>query len=95
MAEEVISRDENFKVVGAAISNDADQEISMLRMDSTTKELLIDITIDAATSANSISIASRDQNFRPVCLGWDETNQVLQEILTDENGYLLCDVTFS
>ena len=92
MADEIIQRDENFRTVGAGVSNDADQEILMLRIDPVTNRLLVDVISGTDTAETSSPIASRDENFRPVCLGWDETNEVLQEILTDENGYLLTDI---
>lgn len=90
--DETILRDENRVTVGAGVSPDADLDISMLRVDPITNYLLIDIGA-STTGANTASqIASRDENFRTVCMGYDETNDVLQEILTDENGLLLCDV---
>lgn len=88
--DETLKRDENFRTVGAGVSNDSDQTITMLRVEPVTGYLLIDIIDDTPGTGTSRPIASRDENFRPVCLAWDETNQVLQEILTDENGYLLC-----
>lgn len=94
MSNEVLKRDQNHVTVGGAIGNDSDQDISMLRVDPTTKELLINISSDGTSSGVQRPIAKRDQNFKPVCLAWDETNQQLQEILTDSNGYLLVDVEF-
>lgn len=94
MADEIINRDENSRTVGAGITNDADQDISMLRVDPVTNYLLVDISSGGATSAISSEIASRDENSRTVCMAWDETNNVLQEVLTDADGYLLCDVEF-
>ncbi len=91
---EVIKRDQNFRTVGAGVTNDASLDITMLRVDPITGYLLVNISDTGSTSANASQIAKRDQNFRPVCLAWDETNQVLQEILTDSQGNLLCDVTF-
>lgn len=92
--DEIIKRDQNFRTVAAAITNDTDQDITMLRADPTTNYLLVDIMNVGATSATTQPTAKRDQNFRPVCLAYDETNNVLQEILTDEDGNLLCDVVF-
>lgn len=89
---EIISRDQNHVTVGAAVSNDVSKDITMLRVDPVTKYLLVDVTISSPTSANANQIATRDQNHVPVCMAWDETNGVLQEILTDSNGYLLCDI---
>lgn len=94
MSSEVIKRDENFRTVGAGIGDDADQDILMLRVDPVTKRLLVNATVGSATSATASQIASRDENHRTVCMAWDETNGVLQEILTDANGYLLCDIEF-
>lgn len=89
---EIIKRDQNFRTVGAGVSNDSDRTIEMLRVDPVTKYLLADLSATSASSANSVQIAKRDQNYRPVCLAWDETNQILQEVLTDSAGNLLCDV---
>lgn len=94
MANEIISRDQNHVTVGAAITDDTDQDVTMLRVDPITKYLLIDITDMGATAGTVAQIAKRDQNHKPVCLAWDATNEVLQEILTDEDGKLLCDVVF-
>ena len=95
MSSEVIERDQNFRTVGAGVSNDADQDILMLRVDPVTKYLLVTISDVAATSANASQIASRDQNYRPVCLAWNEDAQELQEVLMDADGNLLVDVTFT
>lgn len=94
MASEIINRDQNFRTVGGAVTNDASQDISMLRVDPTTKYLLVNISNIGATSANSNSIAQRDGNFRTVCLAYDEDNDELVEVLTDSDGRLLCDVEF-
>lgn len=64
----------------------------MLRVDPVTKYLLANVTDTGSTSAISSQIAKRDQNHRTVCMAWDETNQALQEILTDSAGNLLCDL---
>lgn len=89
---EILKRDQNFRTVAAGVDPSSTSDIYMFRVDPVTNYLLVDITVGSATSAVSSEIASRDGNYRPVCLGWDETNGVLQEILTDENGYLLCDL---
>lgn len=94
MSSEIIKRDQNHATIGAGIGNDSDQDIVMLRVDPVTKYLLTSLDSSSATSANSSQIASRDQNHRTVCMGWDDTNQCLQEILTDANGQILCDITF-
>jgi hypothetical protein len=94
MANEVIERDANYRTIGAGVGSDSDQDVLMLRVDPITKYLLCGIASGATSSATSSPIASRDGNYRPICLAWDETNQVLQEVLTDSNGYLLCDITF-
>lgn len=92
---EIISRDANNRTVGAGVTNDADMEVTTLRVDPITHYLLVNInaTPGPAFGAGS-QIARRDQNNRTVCMGWDDTNGVLQEILTDEDGNLLCDLTF-
>ncbi len=94
MSNEIITRDQNYRTVGAAIGNDTDQDILMLRVDPVTGYLLCDATIVGATSANASQIAKRDQNSRTVCMAWNEDDEELQEVLTDADGRLLCDVTF-
>ncbi len=92
MANEILKRDENHVTVSAAVTNDANQEVTMLRVDPATKYLLVEIIASTSTPGTSGQIAKRDGNHVPVCLGWDETNGVLQEILTDDQGNLLCDL---
>lgn len=92
MSSEIIKRDQDFRTVGAGVSNDASHDILMLRVDPVTKYLLVNLAATAATSAISVQVAKRDGNYRPVCLAWDDTNKVLQEVLTDSSGNLLCDV---
>jgi hypothetical protein len=94
MANEILKRDENFRTVVAGVSNDADQDVLMFRVDPITNYLLVNITDTGATSATESQIASRDGNHRPVCLAWNEQDQELQEVLTDTDGNLLCDVEF-
>lgn len=89
MADEIIKRDENHVVVGAGVTNDSDLDITMFRVDPVTGYLLISDQGGSSTSAIASQIASRDENHKTVCMAWDETNGVLQEVLTDENGYLL------
>ena len=89
MAGEIITRDSNFRTIGAGIDPNDPTDIQMLRIDPVTKYLLLNIAGSSVTSANTVQIAQRDQNFRTVCMGWDDTNKVLQEILTDSNGNLL------
>ncbi len=93
MASEIISRDENSATVGAGVSPDTDLEINMLRVDPVTGYLLVSASSVGATSGNSNSVARRDENHHPICMGYDEVNDVLVEILTDEDGNLLCDIT--
>lgn len=92
---EIISRDNNHRTIGAGVSNDVDKSIIMLRVDPVSKYLLVDITSTGSSSANAVQIAKRDGNHRTVCLGWDDTNKILQEILTDSSGRLLCDLIFT
>lgn len=89
---EIIKRDQNHVTVGSAVTSDSDQSVTMLRVDPVTKYLLVDISNGSATSATASQIAKRDQNHVPVCMAWDETNGVLQEVLTDASGNLLCDI---
>ena len=93
MASEIITRDQNSIAIDAGVTNDSDKDITMLRVDPVTGYLLVEATTASATSANSNSVARRDQNYAPVCLGYDESNDILVEILTDADGYLLCDIT--
>lgn len=92
MADEILSRDGNHVTVAAGVSPDSDRDISMFRVDPVTKYLLVAVTDTGTTPGNSGQIAIRDQNHVPVCLAWDDTNKELVEVLTDSNGYLLCDV---
>ena len=94
MASEIILRDENHVTVGAAISNDTDQDVIMLRVDPVTNYLLTDVSPAGVTSYTESQIARRDENYRPVCLAWNEQDNELQEVLTDENGRILCDILF-
>lgn len=94
MASEIILRDGNHATVGAGVSDDANLFVTMLRVDPATNYLLAEITSVGATSAIASEIASRDGNHKTVCMAWDATNGVLQEILTDTDGSLLCDVAF-
>ena len=90
---ENLERDQNFRTVGAGVDPNDKTDIQMLRVDPITKYLLVSVTAGSATSANASQIAQRDQNFRTVCMGWDDTNKVLSEILTDINGNLLVSFT--
>lgn len=90
---DVLKRDQNFVTVAGAITNDVSQDVTMLRVDPTTGYLLVSVSSGAATAASNAQVAKRDQNFVPVCMAWDDTNQVLQEVLTDSDGNLLCDIT--
>lgn len=92
MANEVILRDQNSVVVGAGVTDDANQDITMFRVDPVTSYLLIDVNATTSSSANDQQIAKRDQNNIPVCLAWNESEEKLEEVLTDENGYILCDI---
>lgn len=92
---EIISRDQNSRTVGAGVTDDSDMDVSMLRVDPITNYLLVDVPYaGVATGATTSEIASRDENNRTVVMAWDDTNQVLQEVLVDSNGHLLCDITF-
>lgn len=52
MSSEVLKRDQNHVTVAAAIGNDSDQEVLMLRSDPTTKELLVTSTTGIPVAAN-------------------------------------------
>lgn len=90
--EEIISRDQNHVTAGAAVTDDASQNVTILRVDPSTKYLLVNVVATPVGSGVASQIASRDQNHRTTCMAWDETNGVLQEILTDTDGNLLCDL---
>lgn len=94
MADEILLRDQNHVTVVAGVSPDSDLDISMFRVDPVTNYLLVDISSTPSSSGNTGQIAKRDQNHVPVCLAYDELNDELVEVLTDENGYILCDVQF-
>lgn len=91
---EVLKRDENHVTVAGAVGNDVDQEVFMLRTDPVTNYLLVDISQSGAAVGSGSSVARRDGNHRPVCLAYNESTGELQEVLTDENGYLLVDVEY-
>jgi len=95
MSDEIIKRDSNFRTIGAGIANDSSQDVLMLRVDPVTNYLLVNITNVGATAGTANQIAKRDENHKTVCMGWDDTNQCLQEILTDNEGRLLCDLIFT
>ncbi len=42
MADEILLRDQNHVTVAAGITNDSDQDVTMLRQDPVTKRLLVD-----------------------------------------------------
>lgn len=94
MASEILKRDENHVTVGGAVTQDSDQDVAMLRVDPVTKYLLVSLDAASAGLNTSGNIAKRDGNHVPVCLGYDETNDEVVEILTDAQGNLLCDITF-
>jgi len=54
MSSEILKRDQNHVTVMAGVSNDTDQDIIMLRVDPTTKELLVGSTSGIPVSGNSI-----------------------------------------
>lgn len=91
MADEIFKRDPNHVHVAGALQ-DGSEDVAMLRVDPSTKYLLVEIAASGASSANASQIASRDPNHVPVFLAWDEQNQVLQEVLTDADGNLLVDL---
>jgi len=86
MNGEIISRDQNQYHIGAAVTNDAAKDITMLRIDPVTGELVINITVDSAANGTGSTVARRDGNQYTVAMGYDETNDRLVEIATDENG---------
>lgn len=92
MADEILKRDQNSSTVSAGIGSDASQDILMLRVDPDTKYLLVDSSSTGASSGSAGTIAERDQNGRTVYLAWDETNEVLQEVITDSSGRLLVNI---
>lgn len=89
---EIIKRDTNNRTIGAGVDTADTSAILMLRVDAVTNYLLVSVESTAANTGTASQVASRDGNQRTVCMGWDATNEVLQEILTDSNGYLLCDL---
>lgn len=91
MAEEVIKRDSNHKVIGAGVTDDAAQEIRMLRVNPMTDYILVAFAGSGpAGPSTGKRPAKRDQNHKPMALGWNEDTQQVQEILTDEDGYIIC-----
>ncbi len=94
MSSEILERDENHRTVAAGIGNDADQDVLMFRVDAVTNYLLVDVKDSDAALGNTGTIAKRDGNHVPVCMAYDESNDQVVEVLTDENGYLLVDIAF-
>jgi len=70
MADEILKRDQNFVTVLAGVTDDSDQDITMLRVDPITKRLLINasgtignqnlqqVTDNGSTTTNSITASS-------------------------------------
>lgn len=92
MSSEIILRDQNHVTVAAGVSNDASQDVLMFRVDPVTNYLLVVVTDTGATAGISAQIAKRDENYRTVCLAYNEQADELQEVLTDSQGNLLCDL---
>lgn len=94
MSSEIIKRDENHVTVASGVTDDSDKDVTMLRVDPVTNSLLIEISQAGAATASGTQVARRDENHVPVCLAYNEDDDELQEVLTDENGYLLADIEF-
>lgn len=60
MADEVLKRDQNHIVVLGAVTDDSDEEIKMLRVDPTTKRLLVSATGGGGGSGTVTSITAED-----------------------------------
>lgn len=86
-------RDENFCTVAMAVTDDTDQDLYMILVDPVTLELEAELISDTILPASTYKNAQRDQNHRTVCLGYNELTGETEEILTDENGYLLAQLT--
>lgn len=66
MADEVSKRDANRNVILLAITNDSDQFVTMLRIDATTKRLLVDVgTLDVTIAEFPAAAASADNFANP------------------------------
>ncbi len=91
---EILKRDENFVTVAGAVTDDTDKEVTMVRMDPVTNRVLASVSISGSAIGAGGQVARRDENHVPVCLAYNEDDDELQEVLTDENGYILCDVVF-
>jgi hypothetical protein len=58
MANEILSRDQNHITVLGAVTDDSNQEIRMLRVDPTTKRLLVSATGTGSGTVTSVSVVS-------------------------------------
>lgn len=56
--DEILKRDQNFVTVLAGVTDDSNQTITMLRVDPTTKRLLISATGSGAGTVTSVSVVS-------------------------------------
>lgn len=91
--DQIIERDANNVTVLAGVTDDADQTISQLLVDSATDRLLIQIVPTVSSGTAGGSIAKRDQNFKTVLLAVNDVDEPI-EVITDENGYLLVDIEY-
>ena len=92
MSSEIIKREDNHRTVGAGIDSVSGTDITMLRVDPVTNYILVNLASSTASGGSSVTTAKRDQNHRTVCMGYNETTGLIQELLTDDDGYILCSV---
>lgn len=89
---DVLKRDQNRVTVGAGANTSDNVSPKMISVDASTDRLLISVANLSPGSATGGSVAKRDQNRTTVVMGVDSTG-ALKQIATDENGYLICDLT--
>lgn len=58
MADEILKRDQNFVTVLAGVTNDSDQDITMLRVDPITKRLLVSASATGIGTVTDVSVVT-------------------------------------
>lgn len=90
MSNEILSRDQNHVTVLGGITDDSNQFVTMLRVDPTTKRLLISATGSGSGSVTSVSVVSANGFAGTVA---DPTTTPAITISTSITGILLGDGT--
>lgn len=88
MADESFKLDPNWKPVIAGVTNDANLYVTMLRVDPTSKRLLVDALIDIESVADGDAVAAANEGM--LILGTDGSNY--QILSVDSSGNLQVDI---